>query len=541
MRVSSPTLWRLVYGSVVLLFTWIVAHYYIPGQGFTYLIEFGELNHSVYLPEVKAVNHFELPRSRGYDGQWYAQIAVHPNIGDPALNKSVDTLPYRARRILFSVTAWVLGAGDPFRVMNAYALQNIACWYLLAGLLLRWFPPRSLGNFFRWSALLFSFGLVFSVRGSLVDGPSLLLVAAGMALIESDRPVWAALLFGVSGLGKDTSVLSASALRFPDSSKPRARAVGLLQIALVLLPVLLWVLCLELWIGHGSEVGARNFSPPFSGFWNKGIDSLSGLVAVGTSAGGRALFDVLMLVGLLAQFLFFIVRIRWRDSWWRLGAVHAALMAFLGDSVWADYPSAAARVLLPMTLAFNVLVPRGRWWPTLLLLGNLGVLGSAEIIRSSMPDKTTQRYVVEGPSDLRFHTPDNIGVSVTYLPGNWWAPETLRIPSRLKEEYWRWSMGDGSISVHNPQPFTLLCDLSLGMATLEPRTVTVTANGIPAWSGEIMPARYSPISIAGLVLPPGDTVLVFHSDQPASSPTPGDRRRLAFSVRNLKIVLTGKR
>jgi len=215
-------------------------------------------------------------------------------------------------------------------------------------------------------------------------------------------------------------------------------------------------------------------------------------------------------------------------------------MAFLGDSVWADYPSAAARVLLPMTLAFNILVPKGRWWPTLLVLGNIGVIGSAEIIRSSIPDRTTQRYVVEGPSDLRFRSTDNFGVSVAYLPGNWWAPETLRIPTRFKEEYWRWSPGDGSISVENPQAFTLLCDLSFGMATLEPRSITVTANGVRAWTGEIMPGRYTDISIAGLVLPPGDTVIVFHSDQPATQ-TPGDRRRLAFSVRNLKVVLTGKR
>jgi len=294
----------------VLLFTWIVAHYYIPGQGFTFLIEFGDLNHERYMPEVRAVNHFELPRSHGYDGQWYAQIAVHPNVGDPELSRAVDTLPYRARRILFSLTAWVLGAGDPIRVLNAYALQNVACWYLLAGLLLRWFPPRSFGNLFRWSAVLFSFGLIVSMRGSLVDGPSLLLVAVGMALIESGRPIWAALVLGVSGLGKDSSVLSATALEIPDSPKPRAWALAFLKVALVLLPILLWVLCLELWIGHGSDIGARNFSAPFMGIWNKVIDSVAGLVAEGPSSGGRALFDFLVLVGLLVQFLFFTVRIR---------------------------------------------------------------------------------------------------------------------------------------------------------------------------------------------------------------------------------------
>src|ERR1700676_707916 len=85
MRVSSQALWRLVYGIVIVFFTWIVAHYYIPGKGFTCLIEFGGLNHAVFLPEVKAVNHFEIPGSYGYDGQWYAQIAVHPRLGDPEM------------------------------------------------------------------------------------------------------------------------------------------------------------------------------------------------------------------------------------------------------------------------------------------------------------------------------------------------------------------------------------------------------------------------------------------------------------------------
>jgi len=58
------------------------------------------------------------------------------------------------------------------------------------------------------------------------------------------------------------------------------------------------------------------------------------------------------------------------------GASYAVLMIFLGDAVWESYPSAAARVLLPMTVAFNILVPRGKWWPILLVVGNLGVLAS---------------------------------------------------------------------------------------------------------------------------------------------------------------------
>ena len=76
--------------------------------------------------------------------------------------------------------------------MQAYALQNVLCWLGLAALLLRWFKPVDWDNCLRWAAVLFSSGLIVSVRGSLVDGPGLLLVAAGVALFESGSRWWSA-------------------------------------------------------------------------------------------------------------------------------------------------------------------------------------------------------------------------------------------------------------------------------------------------------------------------------------------------------------
>jgi hypothetical protein len=57
----------------------------------------------------------------------------------------------------------------------------------LAALLLRWFPPNNWGDFLRWGAVMFSHGMCMSVRHSLVDGPSLLLVAVAMAALEQGR------------------------------------------------------------------------------------------------------------------------------------------------------------------------------------------------------------------------------------------------------------------------------------------------------------------------------------------------------------------
>ncbi len=56
----------------------------------------------------------------------------------------------------------------------------------------------------------------------------------------------------------------------------------------------------------------------------------------------------------------------------RQPAAALALAAVLGPALWEGRPPAAARILLPMTFAFNVVLPRrGRWrWPVL-VLGNL--------------------------------------------------------------------------------------------------------------------------------------------------------------------------
>jgi hypothetical protein len=509
-----------------------MAFFYLPGQGFTYLIQFGALEHSRYLPEVKAVDHYEMPDSPGYDSQWYAQIAVHPRLKDPVLKKAVDSLPYRARRILFLWTAWALGGGRPALVMAVYAVQNIVCWFLLAALLLRWFPPESWGNCFRWAATLFSFGLIFSVRGALLDGPSLLLVAIGMALIESERQWTGALVLGISGLGKDTSVLCGAALRPAELRSPRTWAPWLARCALLVLPLVAWMLYLRVHLGHGDDIGARNFAHPFAGLMNKLQDTVSSVIADRRYPFVTVTkFDGVVLVGLLAQFFFFAFRMRWSDPWWRVGACYAVLMMFLGDAVWENYPSAAARVLLPMTLAFNVSVPRRGWWPLLLVLGNLGVFASADLLKP--PGR--ESFVVEGPKELRVNPKDGKSVEAVFGPRNWWKPEKSRW------DYFRWSMGDSSVALHNPQPFAILADVKFKVRSVDGRAAIVILGDKVVWQQTLRPAEVRSATLSGLVLPPGDTVILFRSDRPAAFPGNDDRRRLTFMVRDLEIDLKGRR
>jgi hypothetical protein len=516
----------LAYALATAWFLWVCAQFYLPGKGFTYLIMFGERDAARFLPELKAQNHYEIPGSTGYDAAYYAQLAMHPQLRDPVLRTAIDSLPYRARRILFCWTANALALGDPARALHIYAVQNIACWLLLAALLLRWFPATSWGNFFRWAGVLFSFGLCFSVRGALVDGPSLLLIAAGVALAEMGRPWWSAALLGLSGLGKETNVLAGAAFAPTESSRP-AWLNALARGAIVVLPLVLWLALLQVWLGGALDEGYRNFAPPFVAYVGKWREILAGFRASSDPWAERG--SVILIVALTTQFLFFALRPRWKETWWRVGAAYAVLMALIGEAVWEGYPGAASRVLLPMALAFNVLVPRGiRWWPVL-LLGNLTFLLTPDAMQP--PEKGS--YELSGPRALRVAEADGRAVSVNF-DDNWFGGE------RSRWEYWRWSRGTAGLIINNPHPFPVLAKISFTLSGQGQRSFVVREGAQERWRGTLGSHEPKRLSFSPVRLEPGENRWRFETDQPAQHPASGDPRELAINLRNLEIKLTGK-
>jgi hypothetical protein len=129
------TFWRLAYGAVVLGFLAMVGSYYSPETGFTTFLELSASRHAVELPELQQVPHAHDERGGGYDGQFYAQLALDPLLRNPAIDRALDTPAYRSHRILFSWTAWAMGLGRPVWIIQAYAIQNVLTWLALAGLL----------------------------------------------------------------------------------------------------------------------------------------------------------------------------------------------------------------------------------------------------------------------------------------------------------------------------------------------------------------------------------------------------------------------
>jgi len=511
----------LVYAGLVGLFLWICSQFYLPGKGFTYLIEFGDQEEARYLPELRAIDHYELRDSPGYDAQAYAQIAMRPRLSDPALRRAVDNLPYRARRILFCWTAYALAGGDPVRALNIYAVQNIICWLLLAGLLCRWFPPTRWDNLLRWAGVLFSFGLCVSVRGSLVDGPSLLLIAGAMVLLESGRAGLSAALFGLAGLGRETNVLAAVAALGPAAGRKWGRTLGLL--ALALLPLLGWTLILSHWLGGAGTAGARNFSYPFVGYFGKWAE-IARTVANGPHWMIRG--TLLIQTALTVQWLFFALRPRWRDPWWRVGAVYAALLVILGAAVWENYPGAAARVLLPMTLAFNILVPRGRAWLGVLLLGNLSIFA----LPDALPLPGRESFTVAGPRELRVVPATGQAIEAVF-DSQWYPPEKSWL------EYWRWSRGPATLVWRNPHPIAVTARISFGLRADDRRHVILRQGATERWRGTLEPGVLQRVVLPHVALAPGDTSWSFATDLPPRPPSRDDHRPVAFSVRDLKIDL----
>jgi len=79
--------------------------YYHPGTGFTALIGFPAGQDEA--PAMADVPHYAYPGIGVYDGQFYAQRALDPLLRDPLTDRAMDLAPFRARRILFSWTAYL--------------------------------------------------------------------------------------------------------------------------------------------------------------------------------------------------------------------------------------------------------------------------------------------------------------------------------------------------------------------------------------------------------------------------------------------------
>jgi hypothetical protein len=206
-----------------------------------------------------------------------------------------------------------------------------------------------------------------------------MLLALSVVAIEQRRGWLATMVLGASGLARETNIIGIGVLA---GERLAARTIVRLSLRAVLAaaPLLIWVAYLAHLHLSPDDAGISNFSPPFVAYAATWRATVAALAAQGWWSDAR--FSLLSLVGLTTQAAVLLWLRDWRNPWWRVGIAYVGLWTILGPAVWEGYPSAVTRVVFPMTVAFNVLLPRMRgFWP-LWVLGNANVLGGLQVIRA---------------------------------------------------------------------------------------------------------------------------------------------------------------
>ncbi len=358
---------------VACFFAVLVAAKFSPQTGFTSLIRFGETWEPRRHVLLQSVPIATVSHSNGYDGQFYAQIALDPLLRSPDTARALDIPTYRARRILIPAAASIAGFGSPWFTLQVYALINVVCWFGLAWLLIKELPATDPTHFARWLGCMFGMGVLESVRQSLVDLPALLFLTLAVSAQTRARVTGSTVWLALGNLTKESNLIGSFALCFGDFKRPFALKRALVAFTLAALPLAVWSYYLSCRLPSPTDAsGFGNFTWPLLGLGLHVQTCLTELAA--GNWDGRFSMGLLGALGFIVQ-----VAVLWRhpnlqSNWWRIGAVYTALFLFLSPWVWSGY-WAVSRVILPMTVAFNLLLPSSRrsFWP-LWALGNVSML-----------------------------------------------------------------------------------------------------------------------------------------------------------------------
>jgi hypothetical protein len=355
---------------ILLYWTWCT-----PQHGCLALIHFGENFQHRALPEVREIAPPTLS-PWGYDGQFYAQVALDLTLRNPDFEQALDNPPYRARRIGLPALAALLGMGNSLWALQIFSVLNLLFWLILAVLLLRRYPPDQSRHWLVYIATLWGAGSLWSMERALTDLPAATLGLLAVS-IGTRRGRW---VMAGSALFKETSLLSFAAVSgWKPAGPPQAWMRSLLTMALMTLPLLLWSLWVYWRFGGIATGQARMFSWPGLALWSKLADAwgqLSGPARLGLPHASICVLELLAPLSLLVQSLYLLARPDLRSPIWLYGIGFALLLWVIGSPVWAEQ-QAYTRALLPLTLSFNLLLLERRqtefaWW---FVPGNIGLIG----------------------------------------------------------------------------------------------------------------------------------------------------------------------
>lgn len=355
-QVSGST--RLIFVvAFCLIPTAFVASQYSRGHGFTKLLDVGWIFLPRALPQFQALRPVT-PQEKGYDGQFYAQIAIDPSLRDPHFRTMGDNPEYLGRRILMSALAWTLSFGQPAAAVTIYSLLNLVAWYGLFALILNSQRPATRQAWCCVAGIMLSTGVFVSIARSMTDLPAATLLVLAAVLGGWSRAI--ALLLSV--LTREAYLVTAWA---PILDLPKAVRFwrGAAQITIIILPWIAWATYLH-WRLNMPEYGHANFDWPFKGWLHSIMSAI---------ANGKPL-KLAALLSLLVQLAYLVRRPQLSSFYWRFAISFAITGSLLSNDPFGG-ESSFTRDLLPMTIGFNILLlkePRAGF-PVWFCAGNIGL------------------------------------------------------------------------------------------------------------------------------------------------------------------------
>jgi hypothetical protein len=319
-------------------------------------------------------------------------------------------------------------------------------------------------------------------------------------------------LLSLAGLARETSLLATAGL----IHRPWVSRPNFLRVIMIFAPLAFWLAYVRWRVGP-ADAGWANFTWPGAGL----VEKWSAAVAAVSNVADKPLAwtTLLATVGLTVQASFF-ARPRFNDRWWRVGATYAGMMLFLGTAVWEGFPGAATRVLLPLTLAFNVLVCRTRVSIVWLILGNLTVLAGLLALRDVPHD--SNELVAQRLAGC---------TAIVRFEKDWHGREHDR------RHTWLWTPERGTLDVELLPATTRAVRLDFALRSLTPRSVVLRVEDHEVFRAQVGPAITKHV-VTLSPLPGAALKLEFSSDAPAvpESSAPA-ARELAFALYDLRLAL----
>lgn len=224
-------------------------------------------------------------------------------------------------------------------------------------------------------ALLWTNGTLISCARALTDLPAAVLGVA--ATLMPGAWLVPLCLLSAGALIKETSALSFAVLPGLNSGKTRGKQLILTGI-LMLAPLLLWLAYVQVMMGSSGSSGTNNFTWPLLGVIQKLNEAITILLSTSPAFPelfAYSVFEVICPLSLYVQALYLFRHPKPGVPAWRLGIGFAILLLVLASAVWAEQ-NAYSRVLLPLTMAFNLLIhqqEQGRSYLLWYVAGNVGM------------------------------------------------------------------------------------------------------------------------------------------------------------------------